>query len=454
VRCVAAALPAAVGKAVLVLAVTAPGAVGADLEQLACLTSDPGRPAGCAPIRGFYPDSRFAAELSHNGLTVYVANESGIAVFARDPVSGALRQLDGPVGCVMDIPEPECTPAQDDNFEDAELRNLVVAPDDRHIYAVFDTTNGEDPFILPLIVGYHRDPVTGALSALPAPAGCLSANPEIACGELRGLGGSSRLTMSPDGRQLYASSEEGRTVAVLGRDPSSGTLSPIGCITTRRGGRCTHIAGPFFVGGLSLSRDGRNAYGAASAYCVRRGKRCRPGAVLAFSRDDSTGMLAPLPGRARCVRNGGRGGCRRGRDQFDPIRTVVSPDGRNVYATGSESLTVYRRDPATGALNQLGSHVKLRGVRIPVGLTISPDGTRAYLGSGNGAIDVFRRNAEGRLIERACVTRRRHPGCTRARISPLPFTVPLSPDGRFAYTGGERVVGIFRTGPAARPARG
>ena len=112
---------------------------------------------------------------------------------------------------------------------------------------------------------------------------------------------------------------------------------------------------------------------------------------------------------------------------------------------------MYRRS-ATGALRQLGGRVRLHAVHIPVELTVA--GTRAYLGSGNGAVAVLRRTAKGRLVQIECIARRRRAGCQRGRISPLPFSVRLSPDGRHAYVGGERVVGVFRAGPAAPPAPG
>ena len=54
--------------------------------------------------------------------------------------------------------------------------------------------------------------------------------------------------------------------------------------------------------------------------------------VLTFDRDTNTGALAQKPGTAGCVSNDGSGGtCAVGNGITDRGRVVVSPDGKSVY---------------------------------------------------------------------------------------------------------------------------
>jgi len=84
-----------------------------------------------------------------------------------------------------------------------------------------------------------------------------------------------------------------------------------------------------------------------------------------------------------------------------PSVVVVSPDGRNVYATGagSESVVVFSREPDTGRLTFLETHVNgiggVLGIATPLGLAISPDGKHVYAtGSDDLAMAIFSRNQD------------------------------------------------------------
>ena len=65
--------------------------------------------------------------------------------------------------------------------------------------------------------------------------------------------------------------------------------------------------------------------------------------------------IVQLPGTAGCVtEDGSAGACANGVALDTVARVVVSPDGRNAYATAlsSNSIVVFDRNPATGALTQ------------------------------------------------------------------------------------------------------
>jgi 6-phosphogluconolactonase (cycloisomerase 2 family) len=84
-----------------------------------------------------------------------------------------------------------------------------------------------------------------------------------------------------------------------------------------------------------------------------------------------------------------------------PSVVVVSPDGKNVYVTaaGSESVVVFSREPDTGRLTFLESHVNgvdgVLGLKTPIGLAISPDGQHVYATGGEVlAMAIFSRNPD------------------------------------------------------------
>jgi hypothetical protein len=102
------------------------------------------------------------------------------------------------------------------------------------------------------------------------------------------------------------------------------------------------------AGSIALSPDGANVYVAA----VDRKHR---GGITAFSRNAEDGTLT----RIECIREAGGSGCERPGSAENSRRTsiAVSPDGLLVALVSSRPpaaglLTIYRRDPQTGALTR------------------------------------------------------------------------------------------------------
>ena len=209
---------------------------------------------------------------------------------------------------------------------------------------------------------------------------------------------------------------------------------------------------------IALSPDGRHAYVASFG----------SNAVAIFARDRRTGALSQLPGRRGCIGHLGAGPCARGRALARPSALAVSPDGRNVYVTASESnaLAVFARNRKTGALRQLsgaegclsqlpgGGCFDGRALNEPVAVAVSPDGERVYVAGRRapGGVAVMVRHSDGSLAqpggEAGCVTPGGRDGCASARAMRSPEDVVVSPDGASVFVAGMRSnsVSVLRSG--------
>ena len=103
--------------------------------------------------------------ISLDGLNLYVGrNDDGIAVFDRDPRSGALGQFVGGPGCVSATADVGgCTVAS----ALSGVRSVVVSPDGRTVYAL-----SGDP--ADTVAVLRREPRNGSLTQLRGRHGCIS----------------------------------------------------------------------------------------------------------------------------------------------------------------------------------------------------------------------------------------------------------------------------------------
>jgi 6-phosphogluconolactonase (cycloisomerase 2 family) len=131
-----------------------------------------------------------AVDVSPDGNQVYVASvdDDAIAVFERDPVTGALTFVEAELDGVGGV----------DGLDGAI--DVAVSPDGGHVYAASSNDIA--------IATFTRDPGTGALAfvgAVPGGASLLS------------------IALSADGTQFYAN---GAALRVFARNPVTGTLTP------------------------------------------------------------------------------------------------------------------------------------------------------------------------------------------------------------------------------------
>jgi 6-phosphogluconolactonase (cycloisomerase 2 family) len=328
---------------------------------------------GCAP--GVALATARPVAVSPDGRNVYAGTGAGVAVFARDPATGALRQRPGGAGCMVENREPGCSVGRGL----ANVRALIVSRDGRFLYVA---TNGSNT-----VTVFARAPGSGDVRQLPGAAGCLSQLARSGCGRARGLNGGRGVALSPDQRFAYVTAESGSSVAVFARSARTGALRQLpgraGCLQPSGHEGCARARALANTHELVMSRDGRFAYVAADD----------SNGVTVLARNRATGTLRQLPGRAGCVQDRGHDGCARGRALGDAHSLALTPDGRLLYvvANASDAIAVFAVDRRRGTLRQLpgqrGCIGSSPGCTPSPGLdgvhqvAISPDGRNVYAAS-------------------------------------------------------------------------
>jgi DNA-binding beta-propeller fold protein YncE len=298
----------------------------------------------------------------------------------------------------------------------------------------------------------------GALTILDGKAGCLSApswRAKPGCTRIRGLRKPDDVAVSPDGRNVYATSPLDNTIAVFRRDARTGTLrqlrGPGGCLNPNGRYRCSRARGIRGAARIEVSTDGRSVYALGIE------------GIAVFRRDGDTGELEQLRKEAGCVgaRLPGprRERCAPGRAMARPSDLALSPNGRFLYvasswdvesATAQGGIAVFRRDPITGRLRQ---HSGARGCVTARGaqhcrrarsmprlgatrLVLDRRGHNVYASTASGTftgIMVFDRLRGGGLRQpqgqAGCVSPAGAGGCTPARALDAPHALATSPVG-------------------------
>lgn len=185
------------------------------------------------------------------------------------------------------------------------------------------------------------------------------------------------LTVSPDGKHIYAVSYDDNAVNVFNVDPSTGVLDFVE--TQKTGvGNVENIDGPY---GLNVSPDGNHVYIVSSLNH----------SIVIFRRNVNDGKLSYLETITDNENQvDGLEGC------FD---MTISPDGNHVYITASDenAVSVFRRNVVTGSLTFIqmmkDGENGMQGLNYPLGINMSKDGNHIYVAAyGSNAINVFERN--------------------------------------------------------------
>jgi hypothetical protein len=303
----------------------------------------------------------------------------------------------------------------------------------------------------------RRDPPpSGSLAQLPSPSNCVSfdgAGGDLGCGTLipSGFENIRDITVSPDGRNVYAAGQPaGGALIEFSRNPATGALSEIGCVTggttvcspEHETSKATAMNEPEIV---KVSPNGANVYVTTT----------QASALVTFSRNAETGLLT----ETGCISHNTSTGCAiteaHGLD--GPGQITVSPDEKNVYVTSyfESAVSEFARNTTTGELSPLPSPnecissdaaskcgtVTAAGLEQASGVAVSPDGANVYVaavGESGGDIAELERNpAEGALKQlegaNACLTTEKVAGCTHAIDMYGPGEIIVSPDGHNVY---------------------
>lgn len=332
---------------------------------------------------------------------------------AQAATPGAITPLTGSDFCFeQDSQLVEC----EDSRGTYDASNVAFSPDGEHVY-VAGGTDGHGS-----LAAFDRNPSTGKLTQLAGADGCYDADAADACTDVHGMTDPAAMVMSADGQHLYVASFAGHysAIAHFTRDPATGALTqdpgPAGCMASDAvwwsADGCATLRAASRIHDIALSPDG------AQLYAVGMGEEYYfshdTDSVVVLDRDTTSGQLTQDSDAASCVVNRGPAfGCVDGRGLDDPGHVTVSPDGRNVYVTafGSNALTTFARNLATGRLTQLEgedgcirsrstaedcqSGVALEDPQEPL---VSPDGTDVYVASSwGGHVAQLRRRADGTL---------------------------------------------------------
>ncbi len=192
--------------------------------------------------------------------------------------SGALSQLSEPFACIGEVEEEVAKCGKSVQSGLSFAYEVQVSPDGRNAYSV--AVQGD-------LIEYSRNPANGALSVI----GCFSSKPktEPACEtnaemEVAAIESPSALAISPDGKSVYVSARAPKHLVEFGRNPETGLLTKIGCVTHEAtSGECVRPKPRVsnFLTASTVSPDGENVYVASFAN----------EAVAEFKRNTVTGVL-------------------------------------------------------------------------------------------------------------------------------------------------------------------
>ncbi len=363
---------------------------------------------------------------------------------------GTLTQLPGKQGCLVDASAKagSCGKARALKGPGPFMgsRAIAVSPDGRNVYVASSTSDA--------IAIFSRDKKKGTLTQAKGAAGCIAAKGANGCATAVGLDEPNSVAISPDGRNVYATSRAGNSVTSFIRNPKSGALHQLpptasGCISGLSLPICTPGRALLAPDVVVVSPDGTSVY-AGSFF---------GNAVSAFSRDSGSGALTQLAGTAGCIAEATEG-CATGIALKSVEGLAISGDGASVYAATALSNAVVElsRNASTGALTQASDgsgcivEVALTGCTLGRELAganavaVSPDDGNVYVTSlFSNSVTSFNRTAPATALTQkegtsACLIFLRSAGCSFGRAMVAPEGLAVSPDGKNVY------VASFKTG--------
>ncbi|MCP3868710.1 MAG: lactonase family protein [Gammaproteobacteria bacterium] len=340
--------------------------------------------------------------LSPDGVHLYVAgqDDNALVVFERDQITGQLFYIDtlyDGIGVRYGLTQPS---------------SVTVSPDGAHVYVTGFTANA--------VTVFERDTTTGMLGFVEVQ--------RDGTGGVNGLDGAETVSVSPDGRHVYATGFNTGTVVAFLRDETTGQLNFLESLQNGTG----TVDGLLGARDIVLSPSGSHVY-VTGAW---------DDSIAVFSRNVNTGQLSFL----EVQRNGIAGVS--GLAFAHSI--AISSDGAHLYATGSndDAIIVFQRNRATGRLSFLEYHRDgvegVQGLYDATAVSVSPDGMRVYVAATlDNALTVFERDTQSGHLKFMEVRRKQTQGLEGIE---QPSAISVSPDDRYVHVASLRdhAVAVFQ----------
>ena len=295
----------------------------------------------------------------------------------------------------------------------AGVDSVTVSPDGKFLYA--------SGYLDSAVAVFARNADTGKLSFVEFQQDGING--------VNGLANASSVTVSPDGKFLYASGYFDSAVAVFARNADTGKLS---FVEVQKDGS-NGVDGLGGAESVTVSPDGKFLY--AAGY--------DDSAVGVFARNAQTGKLSFVE-----VQKDGTNGI----DGLGGANSVtVSPDGKFLYAAGYDdsAVAVFTRNADTGKLSfvevQKDGTNGVDGLAGAESVTVSPDGKFLYAnGINDSAVAVFARDAKTGKLTFLKVQKDGTDGVDGLAGA---YSVTVSPDSKFVYTSGydDSAVSVFNS---------
>ena len=281
--------------------------------------------------------------VSPDGANLYSAaqGDAAIAVFDRDPTSGALTWVETHFDDVAGV----------DGLD--RVFDVMVSPDGKNVYA---GSIDDDA-----VAVFSRDPATGRLTFMEVHVNWV--------GGVSGLNSVIGVGMDSQGEHLYAGAMWSHAVTVFSRDQVSGALTYVDSFYhPDLQGTAAVVFGPGDDQAYVSSMVGN--------------------ALLVLDRDPTTGLLSHVESHTDGV--AGVSGL------TAPEGIIVDSDAGLVMAFGTESnsVAIFRRDPSTGQLEFAGAEVDgvdgVDGLADPSKGCVDPLGRNLHVASwDDDALSVF-----------------------------------------------------------------
>ena len=316
------------------------------------------------------------------------------------------------------------------------------------------------------VVGLGAAAQPGQLVQLTGPGACVSQLvTEGICADARALNGPDALTVSPDGRSVYAASSgvapnvsgNPGSIATFTRDRATGRITqpagPAGCVGDLDDG-CGEARAIEGTSAVAVAANGRHVY--ATGFVS--------GSVATFGRS-AAGVLTQLPGAGGCTGADAPDACAVGVGLRGAADIAITRDGTNLYVASARSNAVaaFSRSAGSGQLQQLAGEAACtaeqeagedvgddeglgppaencrrgRGLIGASAVVASPDGKNVYV-LARDAIATFRRGPTGALTQlpglQGCLAVDGRSGaCTTVPQLENALDLSISPDGLTLY---------------------